>query len=351
MLTEGRTMYGKKIKYYRLKKGLTTQELADSIGLTKSAISQYENDKRDPNNTILKKISEVLGVSWVSLEPHKEQKLSFQHFSFRKLEKAHINDIELLKMDIENRCANIISLSNLLEDQNHKPFKPRHLEMSHHYENNANEIRNAINAPAIGPLHQLSQILERAGIIVLAFPTVSEINGLNGMVNNIHYIYFNTNATIERQRFSIAHELCHIFFKNNNEDKEFEKYINTLTGYVLIPQFDLYHIFGNKNNNINVYLRNHIAKTYKTSPSCLVTRLKDAGIVNETYYQNFFKHLNATVGRKNEQTQLNDVDSEIPQKFTNQVYFALSKELISTSKAAEYLNIPLYEVMQNSRIV
>ena len=36
-------MIGKKIKYYRLKKGLTTEQLAKAIGCTKAAISLYEN--------------------------------------------------------------------------------------------------------------------------------------------------------------------------------------------------------------------------------------------------------------------------------------------------------------------
>ena len=39
----------------------------------------------------------------------------------------------------------------------------------------------------------------------------------------------------------------------------------------------------------------------------------------------------------------------MPTIFTQQVYLALSEELISMSKAAEFLNVPLYEVIQNMR--
>ena len=59
MLTEDKKMYGKKIRYYRLKQGKTIEDIADAVGCTKAAISQYENDKRDPEVNIANKISEL----------------------------------------------------------------------------------------------------------------------------------------------------------------------------------------------------------------------------------------------------------------------------------------------------
>ena len=70
-------MAGKKIKYYRLKKGLTSEELANKIGCTKAAISLYENDERDPGNEMLKKIADALDVSWIQLLSSNNKKLEF----------------------------------------------------------------------------------------------------------------------------------------------------------------------------------------------------------------------------------------------------------------------------------
>ena len=107
-------MAGKKIKYYRLKKGLTTEELANKLGCTKAAISLYENDERDPDNDTLQKIADILDVSWIQLLSTKNEKLEFEHISFRKKQKATKRDIELLKADIEKACADRILVMDML---------------------------------------------------------------------------------------------------------------------------------------------------------------------------------------------------------------------------------------------
>ncbi|MDY4604311.1 helix-turn-helix transcriptional regulator [Clostridium tertium] len=53
---------GYEIKSLRKKKGLTQSELAKKCDLSKNAIWNYENNKRDPTVKTLNKIGEVLGV-------------------------------------------------------------------------------------------------------------------------------------------------------------------------------------------------------------------------------------------------------------------------------------------------
>lgn len=352
MFTEGKNMIGKKIKYYRLKKGMTSEELASAIGCTKSAISLYENEEREPNDTICRKIAKVLDVPWVELLSRKTDKLIFDHASFRKRQKASKKDIEILKMEIESKCADRIGLMNIVGDINFKSFKPKKLSFTDSAASNARRIREMLGIPLSGPIYSVTNVLEHAGIIVLSFDSADEIDGINGLVNDIPYIYFNSNnRTIERQRFTIIHETCHLFFdETDEEESKVEKYINQVAGNVLIPDDDIYSIFGKTNRNITVYLRDSISKQYKIAPSCLLNRLLEAGVITKTYHTNYFIFLNRTCGRKNEKTLLDqNVDSEQPTIFTQQVYLALSQELITASRAAEFLHVPLYDVMQNLR--
>ena len=53
---------GKKIKEYRLKRGMTQEELADKLLSKKSTVSEYENDKIDIKISILREIAKILGV-------------------------------------------------------------------------------------------------------------------------------------------------------------------------------------------------------------------------------------------------------------------------------------------------
>ena len=354
MFTEVEDMIGKKIKYYRLKKGLTTEELAKAIGCTKAAVSLYENDEREPSDDVCKSIAAALDIPWIELLSRCKDKLVFNHVSFRKKQKASKKAVELLKMDIETQCANRIGLMNIVGAINFKCFKPKKLSFDDSPLENAKRIRSMLGIPSSGPIYSATNILEHAGIIVLSFKCAEEIDGINGLVNNIPYVFFNSNnRTIERQRFTLIHETCHLFFNDSEDDreeKEIEKYINKVAGNVLIPTDDIYSIFGKTNRNITTYLRNDVAKQYKIAPSCLLNRLLEDGVITEMYHKNYFIFLNRNCGRKAEKTLLNPkIDSEQPTIFTQQVYLALSEELISASRAAEFLRVPLYDVMQNMR--
>ena len=77
-------MVGKKIKYYRLKKGLTCEQLAKEAGCTEADILLYENEAREPSKETCKNIAAALGVPWVELISRNNKKLVFDHISFRK---------------------------------------------------------------------------------------------------------------------------------------------------------------------------------------------------------------------------------------------------------------------------
>ena len=344
-------MFGKRIRYYRLKKGLTSEELANEIGCTKGAISLYENDERTPNTEILQKLADIFGIPLIQLMG-RDDDLKFKHYGFRKKQSTSKKDIELLIGDIEQKCADRIFVIDTLGLIGKDAFKAKRLSKDNGYDYNALAIRRALNLSSIGPIYSITRTLEDIGIIVLSFDCPEEIDGLNGVVNDIPYIFFNSkDRTIERQRFTLVHELCHLFFAHDEEDKELERYINHLAGTVLISDIDLYREFGMLNHHITAYLRDSVAKKYKIAPSCLVVRLFEAGIITETYYRNYFKMLNSTVGKKKEPSFLDDIhDSELPSIFEHQVYLALSDDLITASRAAELLAVPLYEVMQNARM-
>lgn len=53
---------GQKIREYRLKRGMTQEELADKLLSKKSTVSDYENDKIDMKISLLREIVKILGV-------------------------------------------------------------------------------------------------------------------------------------------------------------------------------------------------------------------------------------------------------------------------------------------------
>jgi transcriptional regulator with XRE-family HTH domain len=55
--------FGKKLKELRKEKNLTCKEVADSIGLTKNAITNYEIGFREPSLSVLKALCDFYDVS------------------------------------------------------------------------------------------------------------------------------------------------------------------------------------------------------------------------------------------------------------------------------------------------
>ena len=53
---------GRKIREYRLKRGMTQEELAEKLFSSKSTISEYENNKIDIKISIVKERAKVLGT-------------------------------------------------------------------------------------------------------------------------------------------------------------------------------------------------------------------------------------------------------------------------------------------------
>lgn len=55
--------FGDRLKLLRTQAGLTQKQLAERIGATKSMISYYELQERQPSSVSLRKLSEVFHVS------------------------------------------------------------------------------------------------------------------------------------------------------------------------------------------------------------------------------------------------------------------------------------------------
>ncbi|MNJ01465.1 HTH-type transcriptional regulator Xre [compost metagenome] len=54
---------GEQITYLREQKGLTQEELASKLGISRSALSHYEKNRREPEFQVLSDIADLFGVS------------------------------------------------------------------------------------------------------------------------------------------------------------------------------------------------------------------------------------------------------------------------------------------------
>ncbi len=60
---------GSRIKFYRKQMGLTQSELAEECEITRNSIANYERGTSQPSDNIMRKISLVLGIKPILLNP------------------------------------------------------------------------------------------------------------------------------------------------------------------------------------------------------------------------------------------------------------------------------------------
>ena len=61
-MSEKRNEIGENIKNYRKEAGMTQEELAEKVGITRAYLSEIERGKKDPSYSKVKKISDILGI-------------------------------------------------------------------------------------------------------------------------------------------------------------------------------------------------------------------------------------------------------------------------------------------------
>lgn len=104
---------GSNIKRYRKIKGLTQEQLANKIGMSKVAIQKYETEKREPKNIIVSDIAKALNVSVVDL--YKEDVESIEDIvQAKEIEQIDVNT-DLAKIIRNYRDKSGISYTRLAD--------------------------------------------------------------------------------------------------------------------------------------------------------------------------------------------------------------------------------------------
>ena len=134
---------GMRIRYFRKKAGLTQKELAEKIGLSDSALRNYELDNRKPDWETLTCIADALQVSYYALSMYDMSEINRTlHFLFEMEEmyqlKPGVIDGELvLRFDTKR-------LRELFGDN---PFAMEDPDLSEEEEQELNELVRKIPSP------------------------------------------------------------------------------------------------------------------------------------------------------------------------------------------------------------
>jgi Zn-dependent peptidase ImmA (M78 family) len=161
-------------------------------------------------------------------------------------------------------------------------------------------------------------------------------------------IVVSTEFSIERRRFTLAHELAHRVIVESDGDLKLEKATDRFAAAFLIPAEHLREEVKGARDAVPPYRELvRLKHFYGVAAAAMLMRLKDIGILSGATVRYAFQTY-ARVWRTAEPEPLNPNGDhgklEQPTRFERSVHWALADQLISLSRAAELLRRPVPEV-------
>ena len=202
---------GQNIQQARYEVGQTQAELALSVDLDRTAISKVENGERSLTAAELANVAGALGVDpghLLRLRPDASHAVAAARLLMRA-DRVDLDDgpqlawfIQLLEgLSLEVRRPNLGNARRSLP-----PGQSGELA--------ARRFRRKMLLEADAPVHSMSGLLStlRVPVVVARFPSRSRISGcLLRWDGSSAAVLVNSSHPLPRQRFTVAHELAHLF--------------------------------------------------------------------------------------------------------------------------------------------
>ena len=341
-------MFSERLKLARRRSGLSLRELSSAMGgiVSAQAIGKYERAEMMPSSTVAIALADALEVSLsYLLSPTTE---TLESVEFRKLastrakERAAVEGKVLDNVDRYLQVEQILGLDMPGEDGPDRPlFRIGAVE---DVEEAATSVRTDWNLGS-GPIPDMTELLEERGIKVFKLNLPGSVDGLSCRVrrsggDDVPVVVCSMGKSLERQRFTIAHELGHLVLDIPASVPE-EKACHRFAGAFLVPGDELFREVGRRRVNFGFDELIEIKHIFGISAAALVMRMRDLGIITQATLRDIF----AGVGsgwRTDEPRPLRRTES--PTRFRRLCLRALAESEISESKAAELLRLRVSEI-------
>lgn len=143
------------------------------------------------------------------------------------------------------------------------------------------DLRAVLGIEESGPINNLTQAIERAGICVISVAGLTGIAGLSSWVEGTPVIGVAPQIPGDRFRFTLSHEIGHLLMHRRKNDYV-ESEANRFAGAFLFPRTDFEAAIGVRPN-----LQDFIAlkNTWGVAVSSLVMRAHELEIVDDARYR------------------------------------------------------------------
>lgn len=294
-MTDNQKNISKHLLRLRLLEDVSQEEFSRMIDIPLSTYKNIEAGESEPKFSKLSDIASILGIEDLNFFNRPVNDLHYVRFRASKKMKQRNNTLSLVSCWLSdyNRLEDLTNntVSYVFEKLKRESLTP--IQM-------AKKARKTLKLEEKDSIRDICSLLEKkAGIKIYTkeFKGTDDFFGLSvGKKDGGPAIIVNTGdrISIERQIFSVAHELGHLLMHLNSyeastyeENEDEEKEANEFASYFLMPK-EAFENEWNKNTNLNFVDKVlKIKAIFRVSYQVVLYRLKDY-FPNENLWQIFY---------------------------------------------------------------
>jgi Zn-dependent peptidase ImmA (M78 family)/transcriptional regulator with XRE-family HTH domain len=308
-----------RIREAREAAGISSEDFADKIGVTRQALSKFESGLLSPSGETMRKIIAVTELPPSFFVTAKKRSANGVSPFWRGLKRMEIHHrkritrrLEWLS-DIVEYVSEFVDLPEVSLPQ--IDFDPMSTDMDQ-VERAADALRDFWRLGR-EPVHDVSALMENHGIILAREPVnCDDMDAVSCWQLGRPYVLYSSEVEGgPRNYFNLAHELAHVLLHSSVEVTHenlalIEKQANRFAAAFLMPQDSFSReILG---TSLNHFL--FLKERWGVSIAAMAYRCKDLGILNPNQFTYVMKQLNSKGMRSRE-----PLDDRLPIRIPNLV--------------------------------
>ena len=295
---------GLRLKEAREARGLTVSSLADLIGVTRQAVSQYENGQVAPSANTMSQITRTLNIPLgFFLEPVAPDEATSSVFyrsmsattkSARARAERHYGWLRRVVTWLRNYVTfPEVSFPTLNLPSDPHELTPQDIELA------AQEVRRQWQIPA-GPIPSMTALLERRGAMVvrmeLCADTLDAFSEWRESEGRPYLILGADKAVAVRSRYDASHELGHMVLhrhvskeslRNSTTFSLIESQAHRFAGALLLPEMD----FADDLYVVSLDALRSLKEKWRVSMAAMLKRASDLNLIAPDHAQQLWRNL------------------------------------------------------------
>lgn len=330
---------GRMLVLARESRGMTQKQLSEALGVPQSRISMIEMELRPVPDELMDQLVNSL---------HYPREFFFQRSSLAGVgitevfhrKRAHVAKPVLAQIyaQIEIRFLHLDALLKSVDIE----CKVPHFDVQN-FQGNAEEVARAVRSMLEvprGPVDNLTELLEDAGIIVIPFDFgTKEVDAISRWLAPLSPVMFvNTESPTDRVRYSLAHELGHLVM-HDLPTPEMENEADTFAAEFLMPERDIRHEL----QQVDLARLAVLKRYWRVSMASILFRAKTLGAITANQARYLWTQMSQAGYRLREPIEL-DADSEVPHLLYELVDVHVRELGYTTEDLYRILNLELDEL-------